>query len=177
MIDFAATTPSDQTFRWEDFFGMSRDHRAIVETLRDIVNAANLTHALTIAERATLVATASRQPSHAPVSPVHRLQVFALTQSTRFVSAFHSLLRRASETAQRQPSCWKSQPQGSQRRSCVTAGVPMPHPRHHRRETQQSHCSRWRWSSEFQTTFTPFLPVTASASCSKRSMSCSIRKR
>ena len=53
MIDLAATTPSDDSFRWDGVFSMSRDHRAIVETLRDIVNAANLTHALAIADKAT----------------------------------------------------------------------------------------------------------------------------
>lgn len=52
MIDFAATTPEDQTFRWEHLFAMARDGRVIIETLRDIVTSSNLTHALTIAEKA-----------------------------------------------------------------------------------------------------------------------------
>lgn len=53
MIDFTATAPVDQTFTWEHLFAMARDGRIVIETIRDIVNSANITHVLAIAEKAT----------------------------------------------------------------------------------------------------------------------------
>ena len=58
MIDFAGTVPADQTFTWEQFFAMGRDHRAIVETLRAIVEAHNVTAALAVADKAVYVTAA-----------------------------------------------------------------------------------------------------------------------
>eukprot|EP00037_Helgoeca_nana_P002168 m.32189 g.32189 ORF g.32189 m.32189 type:complete len:231 (+) comp12406_c0_seq2:194-886(+) len=56
MIDFTATAPVDQTFTWEHLFAMARDGRIVIETIRDIVNSANITHVLAIAEKATPLA-------------------------------------------------------------------------------------------------------------------------
>eukprot|EP00038_Savillea_parva_P006898 m.166567 g.166567 ORF g.166567 m.166567 type:complete len:209 (+) comp12707_c0_seq1:260-886(+) len=71
MIDFAGTVPADQTFTWEQFFAMGRDHRAIVETLRAIVEAHNVTAALAVADKAVPPALPPSEAARrtAPVAP------------------------------------------------------------------------------------------------------------
>ena len=62
MIDFAATVPADNTFRWEGVYEMTRDHRAIIMTIRDIITATNVTSAIAIADRAVCVVVMPPSP-------------------------------------------------------------------------------------------------------------------
>mmetsp|Transcript_35652 Transcript_35652/g.93193 ORF Transcript_35652/g.93193 Transcript_35652/m.93193 type:complete len:210 (-) Transcript_35652:196-825(-) len=59
IIDFAGTMPEDRSFRWEHFFAMARDGRAVVEMLRDVASCANVTSAIALADRAVPAAGAN----------------------------------------------------------------------------------------------------------------------